>query len=97
LERKSGMKNNPSSISRPYILSEFLVDKPTNTSIDQIKAELKRKAREKAGLNPNEDFAVSEKPEPTLKYNSTPNAACKKQLDKLRKQANFTELKELEK
>lgn len=95
-EKQEWDKKYPSSISRPYIPSEFFIEKPFHTSINQIKAELKREKREKAGLKPVGDFSVDEKPPPSLKYNVTPLALSKQQLIELRQNNNLTELKKME-
>lgn len=73
-------KRHPSSVSRPYILSEYFVDNPKHKTMSEIKSELKRQAREKANLKPMGDFSVDEKPAPTLKYIATPSAYCKQAL-----------------
>lgn len=90
-------QRHPSSVSRPYILSEFLVDKPKNTSMNQIKNDLQREARRKAGLKIVPDFSVDEKPLPTLKYMEVPNAKSKLYMVEMRERQNRTELKLLEK
>ena len=87
---------HPSSVSRPYILSEFFVDKPKHNTISQIKKDLKLKARKKAGLKPVGDFSVDDKPPPTLKYVETPAANGKQNLMEIRQRANLSELKRLE-
>lgn len=95
-DKKEWDKKHPSSVSRPYILSEFFVDKPKHTSMQQIKNEIKREARRKANLKPEADFSVDAKLPPTLKYVETPAAKSKKYLDERRKRANLTDLKNLE-
>jgi len=90
-------KKNPSSVSRPFITSEYFVANPKHTSMKQIKNELKFEARKNAGLKPVADFSVSDKPLPSLKYLETPNAVNKQHLVELRQRANQTELKRLEK
>ena len=86
-------EKHPSSVSRPFILSEFFVDNPKHTSMQQIKAEIKREARRKANLKEEPDFSVDDKLPPTLKYIETPKAKNKSHLVDIRKKANLTELK----
>ena len=45
-------KLNPSSITREYVLNENLTDKPSHTSINQIKEEKILEARKKQNLHP---------------------------------------------
>lgn len=47
---------NPSVEARPYIRNEFFVDKPSHTSINQIKSEKRKEVRKKAGLKEESDF-----------------------------------------
>lgn len=89
-------RKHPSSVSRPYILSEFNVENPKHSSLTQIKNELKIKAREKCNLKPIGDFSVDDKPPPSLKYVETPDANGKKMLLELRKQSNLSDLKRIE-
>ncbi|CAI2361755.1 unnamed protein product [Moneuplotes crassus] len=88
---------NPSEETRPYIRNEFFVDKPSHTSIIQIKSEKKKEIRKKAGLKEESDFLVSEKPPPTLSYVKKPQAPGKSYLHEQRRHQNFTELRNLEK
>lgn len=41
---------NPAAIEMPYVKSEFLIEQPKYTSINQRKEEERREARKKAGL-----------------------------------------------
>ena len=51
-QKKRWEEANPASIEMPFIKSEFLVDNPKYTSIHQKKADEKKDARRKAGLEP---------------------------------------------
>jgi hypothetical protein len=97
IDKQEWDKKHPSSISRPFILSEFFIKNPKHTSVKQIKNELKEEIRKKAGLKPVGDFSVDEKPMPTLSYIATPGAVSKQHLIEIRKKANLTEFKHMEK
>lgn len=89
-------EKHPSSVTRPFILNEFLVANPKHTTFSQIKDELKVAARAKANLNKVADFSVSDKPAPSLQYIETPVAVSKSHLDEVRKNSNLTDLRKLE-
>lgn len=55
-DKQAWDQKNPSSVTRSYIPSEFMVPSPKHTSINQIKAEIKREVRRKAGLKEESDF-----------------------------------------
>jgi hypothetical protein len=84
-------------VEMKYIHSEYLIEKPQYTSINQKKEEDKCNARKKAGLTDTlVDIKVTSK-DPTLNYIQNPTVASKTLLDNQRKEEMLNELKKIEK
>lgn len=65
----------------PFIKSEFLVDNPKFTSINQRKEEERKEARKKAGLDQIISDVKETNKDPTLKYIQNPKLYSKTLLD----------------
>jgi len=50
LQKLNWEKSNPASVEMKFIHSEYLIDNPKYTSINQKKEDEKKEARRKAGL-----------------------------------------------
>lgn len=69
-----------------YIKSEFLVDKPKYTSINQRKEEEKRDARKKAGLEETITHVKDTNKDPSIGFVENPKLYSKTLLDNQRKE-----------
>lgn len=65
----------------PFIKSEFLIENPKYTSINQRKEEEKRNARRKAGLTDTNLDVKNTTKDPTLQFIDKPVAYSKTLLD----------------
>lgn len=70
----------------PFIKSEFLIDKPKFTSINQRKEEEKQEARRKAGLEATITHVKNTEKDPTIKFVEDPKIYSKTLLDAQRKE-----------
>jgi hypothetical protein len=80
----------------PFIKSEFLVDNPKYTSINQRKEDEKREIRKKAGLDLEITHVKTTNKDPTVKYVQSPKVYSKTLLDAQRKEEQLGQLKKLE-
>lgn len=80
----------------PFIKSEFLIDKPKFTSINQRKEEEKQEARRKAGLEATITHVKNTEKDPTIKFVEDPKIYSKTLLDAQRKEEMLNQLKQLE-
>lgn len=80
----------------PYIKSEFLIEKPKYTSINQRKEEERQEARKKAGLDPTITHVKDLTKDPTTQFVHNPKLASKTLLDNQRKEEQLSQLKLLE-
>ncbi len=70
----------------PYIKSEYLIDQPKFTSINQKKEDERRDARRKAGLEPIHTEVKDITKDPTIKFVENPKTYSKTLLDNQRKE-----------
>ena len=85
-------KANPNQVNQPYIISEYLIDKPMHTTMKEVKSQKEIQARLKNGLL-EKTTDVKESPfKLTEKYNPSPEFQTKAQLEASRKETLLTQL-----
>ena len=97
--KKEWDKFNPSTVEQKYILSEYLIDKPTHNSIQQIKDEKFQTAREQNGLNALPSSDINKEPSNIgINYVEQPKYKTKSEMSQYKKDQNvylITKLHEL--
>ena len=81
-------KLNPSTVHQKYILSEYLIDQPTHSSVQQIKEENLQKARESCGLNAISSEINNNPSSIGAKYVENQKYKCKSEMNQNKKDQN---------
>jgi hypothetical protein len=87
-------KANPSHVDQQFIISEYLVEKPSHTSMSEIKSQRNIQARLKNGLQETTNDIKTSPLKLSTKYVPSPEVITKVQLEKTRKDAQLKQLSE---